>query len=181
MKQEIKVNKTFLIAGIVILAISLCVFPFEYNKASYVFDLKFTFLTLTLAMLTLMYSFMGKYFFKGLLFLFGSCIFSISCWFYFSPNNKELSEPTSEFFEITLTILSAFQTISILFMGTVTGIVAGLIFLLINYKFLKAENLYLLFILRLISYLIILVVVSVLFHHGKDWIAEIAEYLKAKL
>ena len=179
MHQKINVNKTFLIAGVVILALSLCIFLFEYNEASFVSDMKFTFLTLTIAMLTFMYSFMGKYFFKGLILLFCSCIFSITCWFIFFPKS-DLTEKSSKFFEITLAILSFFENFTILYMGTVTGIIAGLFFMLINYKFIKIKNRYQLFFTRLISYLLILGTVSILFAIGGDWIFEISEYFKSK-
>lgn len=180
MKEEIKASKPILIVGVVILIISICViFPFEYSKASFIADLKFTYFTLAIAMFTLMYSFMGKHFFKGLILLFCSCIFSIISWFFFFPDN-ELTENSSKFFEITITILSFFENFAILYIGTVTGIIAGLIFLILNAWLLKGESRYKLFFLRLISYLIIFSIVSILFAKGGDWIFEISEYLKSK-
>ncbi|MDQ8006009.1 MAG: hypothetical protein REI64_14500 [Pedobacter sp.] len=178
MKQEIKPNKPILIAGVIILVISLCmIFPFEYSKASLVSDLKFTYFTLGIAMLALMYAFMGRSTYKGLLFLLGSCIFSIICWFAFYPNT-DLSEKSSKVFELTIAILSFFENFAILYMGTVTGIVAGLIFIIVNARFLKDENRCRLFFKRLISYLIILGIVSILFFKGGDWIFEISEHFK---
>lgn len=181
MKREIKLNKPILITGIVILIISVCViFPLEYRNASFVTDLKFTYFTLAMTMFAIMYSLMGKYFYKGLLFLFCSCIFSIICWFIFFPDS-ELTKNNSKFFEITLAILSFFENFAKLYMGTVTGVIAGLLFLIVNARLLKDENRYQLFFKRLISYLVILGVVCLLFAKGSDWIFEISQYLKSKI
>ncbi|WP_113654341.1 hypothetical protein [Pedobacter namyangjuensis] len=180
MIQEIKPKKPILIAGAVILIISLCViFPIEYSKASFVSDLKFTYFTLGIAMLILMYAFMGRNTYKGLLFLLCSCIFSIICWFIVLPESG-LSKSNSKAFELTIAIFSFFENFAKLYMGTVTGIIAGLIFLIVNARLLKDENRYQLFFKRLVSYLIILGVVSFLFAKGGDWIFEISEYLKMK-
>ncbi|WP_316807407.1 hypothetical protein [Pedobacter agri] len=177
MKQEIK---PIFLAGIVILIISVCIiFPIEYRKASFVTDLKFTYSTLGVAMLTFMYAFMGRNTYKGLLFLLGSCVFSIICWFIFLPESA-LSKSNSKVFEITIAIFSFFEHFAKLYMGTVTGVIAGLIFLIVNARFLKDANRYLLFFKRLISYLVILGIVCFLFAKGGDWIFEISEYLKSK-
>ncbi|WAC42554.1 hypothetical protein [Pedobacter sp. SL55] len=87
MKPKINIKKPVLMAGVTILAISLCIIlPLEYSKANFISDLSYTFLGLTLAILTIMYGLMGKHFFKGLLFLFlasfvvwcvGNCYFHI--------------------------------------------------------------------------------------------------------
>lgn len=178
MKQKINPNKPILITGIIILAISLCViFPFEYSNANFLTDLNYTFLSLALALLTIMYSLMGKYFFKGILFLLFSIICGIVSWYLLFPL-PELDKPASKSLEIVLLILSAFSTMSTFFMGTTTGVVSGLIFFIINYWFLNDENRYKLFFKRLISYLIILSIVSILFRNGSDWIFEISEYFK---
>lgn len=180
MKRKIKPQKPILIAGIVILVISLCViFPVEYSKASFVSDLKFTYFTLGIATLTFMYAFMGKNTYKGLLFLLCSSIFSIICWFVFLPES-ELSKSNSKVFELTITIFSFFENFAKLYMGAVTGIVAGLIFLIVNARFSKDENPYQLFFKRLIAYLVILAVVCFFFAKGGDWIFEISEHAKDK-
>lgn len=180
MKQEIKPKKPILIAGAVILIISLCViFPIEYSKASFVTDLKFTYFMLGIAMFTFMYALMGENIYKGLLFLLCSCIFSIICWFVFLPET-ELSKSNSKVFELTIALFSFFENFAKLYMGAVTGIIAGLIFMLIDYKFIKTKNRYPLFFIRLIAYLVILGIVSILFAKGGDWIFEISEYFKKK-
>jgi len=162
MKQENKFNKPILIAGVVILTISLCfIFPYEYNKTNYISDLKLTFLSLAVAMLTLMYGLMGKHFFKGLLFLICSALCSFCCWWLFFYN---------DFWGI----------IPALYAGIPAGIVAGLVFLIFNYQFIKDENKVKLFIKRLILYSILLFISSVLFAKGGDWIFDISEYFKAK-
>jgi len=81
MEKKLSIRNPILIMGVVIFAISVCIiFPYESSKSNYIDDLKFTFLTLALAMFTLMYALMGKHFFKGLLFLLFSAVFSFACW-----------------------------------------------------------------------------------------------------
>lgn len=155
-----KPNKPILIAGLVIFAISVCIiFPYESNKSNYIDDLKFTFLTLALSMFILMYSLMGKHFFKGLLFLLFSAVFSFACWSLFMYN---------DFWGI----------IPALYAGIPAGIVAGLVFLIFNYQFIKDENKVSRLIKQGVLYSVILLVSSVLFAKGGDWIFELTEYLK---
>lgn len=162
MKQENKFNKPILIAGVIILTICLCfIFPYEYNRTNYISDLKLTFLSLAAAMFTLMYGLMGKHFFKGLLFLICSALFSFCCWWLFFY---------SDFWGM----------IPALYAGIPAGIVAGLVFLIFNYQFIKDENKVTLFIKRLILYSILLFISSILFAKGGDWIFEMSEYLKSK-
>ncbi len=171
-------NKPILTIGLTMLAISLCIIlPLEYSKANFISDLSYTFLGLALATLTIMYSLMGKHFFKGLLFLMFSIICGVACWQLLFPL-PEIDKPTFKSLEILLIILSAFANLSILFMGTVTGVVSGLIFLMFNFWLLKDKNRYKLFVKRLVSYLLILVIVAILFAKGSDWIFEITECCK---
>jgi len=180
MKREININKPVLITGIVILIISVAIiWPIEYRTASFVSDLKFTFSGLALATFTLMYSFMGKHFFKGLLFLLFSIFCGIGSWFLLFPF-PEIAKPTSKTLELFVLIISMFANFSSIFMGTVTGVVSGLIFLIVNFWFLKDGNRYKLFVKRLLIYLSILVVVSFLFNKGGDWIFDLTEYFKNK-
>ena len=82
-----KVQKLFLIAGVIILAISLCiVFPLEQSNSSTIEAFGYTYLTLTIALLTIMYGLMGKVFFKGLLFLLFSALFSYCAWLLLYPS-----------------------------------------------------------------------------------------------
>ena len=67
-----------------------------------------------------------------------------------------------------------------LYAGIPAGIVAGLVFLIFNYQFIKDENKVTLFIKRLILYSILLFISSILFAKGGDWIFDISEYFKAK-
>lgn len=156
-----KPNKPILIAGVVISAISLClIFPYESSKSNFITDLKFTFLTLALAMFTLMYALMGKHFFNGLLFIFSSALVSFFCWCIF-------------YYDI-LGIIPA------IYAGIPAGIVAGLIFLIFNYQLIKEENKGRRFVKRLVLYIVILAISSLLFAKGGDWIFEITEYFKNK-
>lgn len=162
MNEGIKAKKPVLIAGVVILTISLCfIFPYEYNRTNYITDLKFTFLSLAVAMFTLMFGLMGKHFFKGLLFLICSALFSFIAWFFLYPSGW-------------------FSTIVAVWAGIPSGVIAGLLFMLFNFQFIKDENRYILFFKRLISYMVILGIVSILFHNGGDWIFDISEYLKSR-
>lgn len=160
--EEIKNRKPYLVVSAITLLISLCVvFPFESNRSSFIEDLGFTFLTLGIAMLLGMYGLMGKYFFKGLLVLLCSAFFGFIAWFFLYP---------SEWFSV----LVAFWA------GIPSGIISGLIFILVNFALIRDENRYNLFFKRLISYLLILGIVSILFHKGGDWMFEISEYIKSK-
>lgn len=157
-----KPNKPILITGVVIFAISVCIiFPYESSKSSYIDDLKFTFLTLALAMFTLMYGLMGKHFFKGLLFLLFSAVFSFGCWSLFLYN---------DFWGI----------IPALYAGIPAGIVAGLVFLIFNYQLIKDENKVSRYAKQFVLYGVILLISSILFAKGGDWIFEISQYYKMK-
>lgn len=178
MRKEINVNKPALIAGIIILIICLCiVFPIEYRTASFLSDLKYTFFSLALAMLTLMYSLMGKHFFKVLLFLLFSIICGIACWFLLFPL-PDIAEPSSKTLELFIFFISAFANLSSIVMGTVTGVIAGLIFLAVNFWFLHDENRYKLLAKRLLVYLSIVLLVALVCHEGGDWIYNVTEYFK---
>ena len=162
MKREINPQKLFLVSGVIVLAVSLCIiFPLENSKAITIAEFGYTYLTLTIALLTMMYGLMGKAFFKGLLFLLFSALFSFSAWLLLYPSGW-------------LSSLVAFWA------GIPCGIIAGLIFMLINFKFIKDDNRYQLFFKRLISYLLILLIVSYMFHNGGDWIFDVSEYFKNK-
>lgn len=162
MNEGIKARKPILIAGVVILTICLCfIFPFEYNRTNYITDLKFTFLSLAVAMFTLMFGLMGKHFYKGLLFLICSALFSFIVWFFLYPAGW-------------------LSPVVAVWGGIPSGVIAGLLFLLLNFEFIKDENRYRLFFKRLISYLVILGIVSFLFDKGGDWIFDISEYLKSR-
>ncbi|SOD18354.1 hypothetical protein [Pedobacter xixiisoli] len=162
MKKENNINKPVLIAGVVIFTISVCIiFPYESSKTSYLAELHFTFLTLALAMFTLMYGLMGKHFFKGLLFLIFSAIFGFCSWAIFLYNDF-------------------WGVIPALYAGVPAGIVAGLVFLIFNYQFIKDDNKTRLFVKRLILYSVILFISSLLFAKGGDWIFELTEYFKNK-
>lgn len=155
-----KPNKPVLIAGVIIFAISVCIiFPYESGKSNYIDGLKFTFLTLALAMFTLMYGLMGKHFFKGVLFLLFTAVFSFACWSLFLYN---------DFWGI----------IPALYAGIPAGIVAGLVFLIFNHQFIKGENQVRRYIKQVILYAFLLLVSSVLFAKGGDWIFQLTEYFK---
>lgn len=153
-------RKWFLIAASIILLISLCIiFPYEQSRSNFIDDLGYTFLTLAISMFLGMYGLMGKAFFKGLLFLIFSTVFSFCVWLLFYPAD----------------ILSK---IAAIYGGIPSGIVAGLFFLIVNHKFLKDENQYKQILKQLVCYSIILLIVSILFDKGGDWIDEILMHFK---
>lgn len=155
-----KPNKPILVAGIVIFAISVCaIFPYESSKTNYIAELKYTFLTLALAMFTLMYSLMGKHFFKGLLFLLFSAVFSFACWSLFLYNDF-------------------WGVIPALYAGVPAGVLTGLVFLIFNYQFIKNENKSRLYLKRFLLYSVLLCIFSLLFAKGGDWIFDLTEYFK---
>ncbi|WP_316735687.1 hypothetical protein [Pedobacter aquatilis] len=155
-------NKPILVSDVIIFAICICIiFPYEYNRASYITDLKFTIISLALTMFTLMYGLMGRHFFKGVLFLIFSAVFSFLCWFGVAYN---------DFWGI----------VPALYAGAPAGVLAGLLFLIFNFKFIKDENKYKLFFKRFALYLLILFVVSILFAKGGDWIFDLEMYFRSR-
>jgi len=104
---------------------------------------------------------MGKHFYKGLLFLICSALFSFIAWLLLYPAGW-------------------LSSVVAVWGGVPSGVVAGLLFMLFNFQFIKDENRYVLFSKRLISYLVILGIVSLLFDKGGDWIFDISEYFKSR-
>lgn len=156
----IKDRKIYLIVGAVILLTSLCViFPFEKHESNFISDFVYTYLSLGIAIIVIMYGLMGKNFFKGLLLLLGSCIFSFCAWALFYP-------------------LGFLSTLIALWLGIPSGIIAGLIFLIVDYAFIIDENRASLFFKRMFSFLLLLTVVSLSFLYGSDLISDIYEKLK---
>ncbi|MET4083015.1 hypothetical protein ABIB40_002982 [Pedobacter sp. UYP30] len=162
-----KIKKYYLIAGLIILLISaLVIFPIESAKTDFIMGLGYTYLTAIIGVLVTMYGLMGNKFFKGLLFVFCSAIFSFFiCIFFFV-----VIAPDVNFFS---TIIATWIAIPI-------GILAAVIFLFVNYRFIADENKYKLFFKRLICYLLILAVLGVLFFKGSDWISSVSEFIKGK-
>jgi hypothetical protein len=144
-------RKVLLIAGIIILLLSTCViFPIEYSKASFVEEFVYTYLTLAIALFSLMFGLMWKHFFKGLLFVVISSI--VGAFFFY------VAYPVVPF--------AAFIAI---WLGIPSGIITALIFMIVNFYFFKEQKSYRL-LKQIAVYFIILLVVSVLFGYGGDWI-----------
>lgn len=162
-----KARKNFLVIGIVILLFSGCViFPIESSKTDFIMGLGYTYLTAVVGVLITMYGLMGKHFFKGMLAIISSAIFScLVCIAYF-----EIFAPEVSFFS---TIIATWIAIPV-------GIVAAVVFLFVDYKFLADENKYKLFFKRLFCYLLILAVLAILFFKGGDWITDLTEFIKGK-
>jgi hypothetical protein len=143
-------RKAFLIGGAITLLISTCViYPMERSRANYLDEYRNTFLTLAIALLLLMPGLMGKQVFKGLLFLATSSLIAVA------------------FFYVAYPLVPFTFFIAIL-LGIPSGIITGLIFMIINFCFFgKIETNKLP--KQIVVYLIILLVVSVLFGYGGDW------------
>ena len=155
-------NKWLLIASATLLLTSLCVIlPIERSKSDYISNFVYTYWTLGLAMLLGMYSLLGKNFIRALLFLIFSVVFSFLCWYFFFFNDF-------------------WRMISAVYGGIPSGLATGLLFLVIDVNFLVDERKNVRLIKRLLTYLLLLLIVSVLFAKGGDWIFEFSEYLKDK-
>ena len=156
----IRDRKTYLIVGVVILLMSLCIiFPFEKHESNFISDFVYTYISLAIGLLVLMYGLMGKNFFKGLLFLIFSSIFSFCAWMLFYP-------------------LGFLSTLLAFWLGIPSGIIAGLIFLIADYKFINDENRVKLFLKRMLLFLLLLAIVSLSFLYGSDLISYIYEKFK---
>ncbi len=153
-----KKRKFTAIAGVTTLLVTVFViYPIEMGKANFVSDFVYTYLGLAVALLLLMSGLMGKYFVKGLSFVLASTILGF-----------------------TLIALSVeFGAILGFVIGIPSGVMAGIIFLVINFYFLKNIKSYRRPI-QIISYFIILCTVSIIFFRGGDWIYDITEYFKNK-
>lgn len=144
------VRKAFLLGGTITLLISTCaIFPLERSRANYLEEFQNTFITLAIALLLLMAGLMGKKVFKGLLFLGVSTLIAVAFFYVAYP-------------------LVPFTLFVAVILGIPSGIITGLIFMVINYYFFRDIKTYKLF-KQIIFYLIILSVVSVLFGYGGDW------------
>ncbi|ALL06867.1 hypothetical protein AQ505_16060 [Pedobacter sp. PACM 27299] len=152
-------RKVILMAGILTLLISTCViFPIQKEESNFLEDFTYTFLGLFLALLLLMIGLLGKDFFKGLLFLFFSTIFGGVCFYVAYP-------PVT------------FASFIAVWLGVPSGVVTAILFMIVNFYFLKDLKRYKL-LKQIIVYFIILFIVSVLFGYGGDWSFEISQYFK---
>ena len=152
-------RKVLLIAGLFTLLISTCViFPVEYSKASFIEEFGYTYLTLAIALFLLMFGLMGRYTFRGLLFLALSSIIG------------------AIFFYVAFPV-SLFTVFIAIWLGIPSGIITALIFMIVNFYFFSDAKKHKL-LKQIVVYLVILFIVSILFAYGGDWIYEITEYFK---
>ena len=152
-------RKICLILGAIFFVLSVFIFfPIESSKSNFLEDLPMTFSALFTALILLMIGFMGKHFFKGILFLLLSGVVGYFLIYFGYP-------------------LGQFSVLAAFWLGIPSGIVAALIFLVVNYYFLiriKTHKI----IKKIVVYLIILLIVAILFGYGGDWYFEFTEYLK---
>ena len=157
--KGLELKKLCLIAGMMILLISVgIIFPIESSKTYLITELPYTYLTLAISLFLMMFGLMGKHFFKGLLLLFSSALLgfaSIYAFYFKDPWNA----------------------LSAAWLGIPSGIISALIFLVINFFFLKDKNndkrLK-----QVITYVIILVTVCILFVYGGDWLFKLTQYME---
>lgn len=143
-------RKIPLIAGAILFLICICIiFPIEYKRNSFIEEFVYTYYTLALALLLMMFGLMGRNFFKGLLFLVLSALIG------------------AVFFYVAYPLVPYAAFIAV-WLGIPSGILAALIFMVFNFYFLNKQNRYKL--LKQIGvYSLILLIVSVLFGYGGDW------------
>lgn len=154
-------RKVVLLAGILVLLISTCViFPIQKKDSNFMEDFTLTFLGLILALLLLMIAFMGKDFFKGLLLLFLSTLIGPLLFYVVYPPN-------------------VFATFIAVWLGVPSGLIAAVIFLILNFWWLREVKNYKL-LKQIILYCSILSIVSVLFSYGGDWMFEINQYFEKR-
>ena len=157
--KTVNKRKVTLISGIIVLLLTVCViFPIESSKTSFLEELGYTFLTLIIALLLIMIGLLGKSFFKGLLFLILSSLIGFIFFYFAYP-----LVPHAFFVAFWL--------------GIPSGIITALIFLILNFYFLKHVKKGRI-LKQTIIYLLILFLVSVLFGYGGDWYFEITQYFK---
>lgn len=152
-EKGLKQRKITAIVGVITLLVSVfIIYPIEMGKANFVSDFVYTYSVLAVALLLLMLGIMGKYFITGLSFVLASTILG--------------------FMLILLSV--EFGAILGFVIGIPSGVIAGLIFLVVNFYFLKDVKSYRLPI-QIASYFFILCTVSFLFFRGGDWIYDITE------
>ena len=149
-------RKGFLIGGFVTLLVSTCViFPIQYGKASFIDEFGYTYLTLSVSLFLLLFGFLGNNFFKGILFLIiSSLIGTVLFYVAFPP--------------------APFAFFVAFWLGVPSGIVAALLFMIINFCILQDIKKYKLS-KQIVVYSIILLVVSILFGYGGDWFYELTK------
>ncbi|WP_442588097.1 hypothetical protein ACSBL2_18810 [Pedobacter sp. AW31-3R] len=143
-------RKVPLIAGVILFLISVCfIFPIEYRRNSFLEEFVYTYSSLALALFLMMFGLMGRYFFKGILFLVLSSIVG------------------AVFFYVAYPLVPYAAFIAV-WLGIPSGIIAALIFMVLNFYILNRQTRFKL-LKQIAAYLIILLIVSVLFGYGGDW------------
>ena len=157
-EKGLRQRKITAIAGVITLLVSVFViYPIEMGKANFVSDFIYTYSGLAVALLLLMLGFMGKYFVKGLSFMLASIILGFT----------------------VIAVTLDFGAILGFVIGIPSGVIAGLIFLAVNFYFLKDLKSYRLPI-QIVSYFIVLCIVSFVFFRLGDWIYDITDYFRNK-
>lgn len=142
-------RKLFIIAGgiLVIMAIAV-IFPIEKSKAITIAEFQYTYLTLIIGVLLSMYGFLGTRIFTALLFMILSAIISSIIWFMlFSDSFVSMIVAT--------------------WIGFPVGLLAGLIFVIVNALFLEpGESKRGKLIKQVLVYVFILAMFTLLFYKG---------------
>ena len=150
-----EVKKKSLWIGIVLSLIAFCViFPIE--KTDFLDDLVYTFSTLLIGLLIIIYAISGAKFLKVIGFLLGSIIISMLFWFLFERDGWGSS-------------------IAVIWGGIPSGFISGILFFIGNYYLRLGEKKEYKHLKQLLIYFFMLLIVSLLFRYGGDWYYDIFE------
>jgi hypothetical protein len=148
-----EVKKMSLWVGIALIIIAFgVVFPIE--KTDFLDDLVYTFSTLLIGLLVIIYAISGANFLKAIGFLLGSILISMLFWFLFERSGWGAS-------------------IAIIWGGIPSGLVSGILFLISNYYLKLGKKKEYKCFKQLLIYFFILLMVSVLFKYGGDWYYDV--------
>ncbi|KRT13151.1 hypothetical protein ASU31_26050 [Pedobacter ginsenosidimutans] len=148
-----EVKKKSLWVGIALSLIAVgVIFPIE--KTDFLDDLVYTFSTLLIGLLIIIYAISGANFLKVIGFLLGSILISMLFWFLFERGGWGAS-------------------IAVIWGGIPSGLISGILFLIGNYYLKLGEKKEYKYLKQLLLYFFILLIVSVLFRYGGDWYYDV--------
>lgn len=148
----LKERKGFKIAGLVLAILGVAVaLPIEYSTAELIVEFPFTWFFLISATVMLMYGFMGEAVAKGLLLLFLSAIIGAVIWFFFSP-------------------IDALWMFMSFWVGFPLGLLAGIIFLILDGIFLRKAHTQYKLLKQILLYIVVMALVCVVFPRASDWL-----------
>ncbi|MBB6240494.1 membrane-associated HD superfamily phosphohydrolase [Pedobacter sp. AK013] len=145
--MEIKKKSLWIGIALILIAAGV-IFPIE--KTGFLEDLMYTFSTLIIGLLVIIYAISGGNFFKVIGFLLGSILMSMLLWFLVERGKWGSS-------------------IAVVWGGIPSGLISGILFLISNHFLRLREKKQYKYIKQVLLYFLILLIVSVLFRYGGDW------------